>query len=423
MQSSSNASNNGSNGSNAVAGAAQFLPSAGVLTVLLTIVSCCLVVGVCGLVVTYRYIRKNSKLAAVRLCSLCGYGTSLLRLVGVGDLGTDIALTDAMFSGGHPNYGRICLLFVVLPFVAMFAFVGYAFVQRQREDARGPDKFLTTVKACVLWLCVGPFVIVLSELLLFSWFLFVRDRHLSKGVLWFDGNGVGVPFWFEDYMVNYLRLRLIVEVAFEGLPFLSFLFFVFGIRGETHLVSAEVFNASVAFSVWAVGKNVFETVTNARRRKMTPTKYLMQVFSAGTGTNPALEGIVNGKTSIDCDGHDFTPAEMEAVGAALKGNTTVQKISFQRCGLTDDHVRRFVDAGGMQCASLEDVNLGECGLTPPPLSLCLSLRLGLRPAKNVYPAATLSGWGRRRCHHRSRAPRRRRGRDLPCAQYASHACL
>ena len=150
------------------------------------------------------------------------------------------------------------LFFVVLPFVAMFAFVGYAFVKDERKNARDHDKFLATVKACVGWLFVGPFVIVLSELLLFSWFLFVRERHLSKGVLWFDGNGVGVPFWFEDYMVNYLRLRLIVEVAFEGLPFLSFLFFVFGIRGDDGCASSA--STSMAAAREAMAPNY------ARRR-------------------------------------------------------------------------------------------------------------------------------------------------------------
>ena len=68
---------------------------------------------------------------------------------------------------------------------------------------------------------------------------------------------------------------------------------------------------------------------------------------AGLGVNPFVENVIKGDTKIIFQGHDFTPNEMQEAGACLKGNKTVTEVQLESCNLTTEHLKRFVEAGGL----------------------------------------------------------------------------
>jgi amino acid transporter len=224
--------------------------------ILVLVAVACLVLAVLGLVVNVTFLhkededeerpprfRKSSRAAATFLATAVCCGGS--RFISVLDLFTDVVFAKALRSKGHPNYHAVAVVIVVLPFAALYGLVGHIFVKKaeSKPDLPTEGKHVSSCRLwlnkrsrtqlILLWLLLGWFAIVATELLLFTYFLLVPDmakavlgyktrqvkhKYLSKSV--FVVRTVGVFVWFEDYLINYGRLRVITEVLFEGVPFL-----------------------------------------------------------------------------------------------------------------------------------------------------------------------------------------------------------
>ena len=257
---------------------------------------------------TQRY-RKSYKAAAMLLLTILYIGSS--RYVSVLDLFTDVIFAKELKAKGHPNYHTFAVVILILPFAALYLLVGYVFVEKyakeepeekEEEETLWLEKRSRT-QLILLWLLLGWFVIAATELLLFTYFLLVPN--MAKAVLGYEkqtvnniDRTVGIFVWFEDYLVNYGRLRVITEILFEGLPFLVFYAYVLFYKKEESLVAENTLYSALGFSILAVVKNIYGILSGARLRKISPVKYMGQIFKAGVGVNPLVEQIVKGDMKI-----------------------------------------------------------------------------------------------------------------------------
>ena len=91
---------------------------------------------------------------------------------------------------------------------------------------------------------------------------------------------------------------MITEILFEGLPFLVFYAYVLFYKKEESLVAENTLYSALGFSILAVVKNIYGILSGARLRKISPVKYMGQIFKAGVGVNPLVEQIVKGDMKI-----------------------------------------------------------------------------------------------------------------------------
>jgi hypothetical protein len=77
------------------------------------------------------------------------------------------------------------------------------------------------------------------------------------------------------------------------------------------------------------------------------------------GNNLLVERIVKGDVNIEEEGFDITPQEMFEAGHAMAGNTTVTSLKINKSKLSDEHVKKFVQGGGLSDNSLERLDFSE----------------------------------------------------------------